>query len=176
MSQMISILDENGNIDASRLAKEVKASLEFDIRYKQTDNMKKRAIRSAASYDEFKNMVAAAHLKKLSKKEIESLSQVKQGWQKPGHSVQKKTAGEAALIIEKEKEQENLVKNNDVILLDPLASKLMPNGEEDVQKAVGQKKKSSKKEKKDSTANKPKSSLELERDLRRIRSDADKLK
>ena len=58
-------LDEDGNINASYLEKELQAALEFDIKYKETDSMKKRAVKIAGSYDEFKNMVACAHLKTL---------------------------------------------------------------------------------------------------------------
>ncbi len=49
--------------DSSYLEKEINSALGSDIRYKQTDYMKKRAVKVAASYDEFKNMVACAHLK-----------------------------------------------------------------------------------------------------------------
>lgn len=79
-------LDADGNINADRLSKELSAALEFDTRYKQTDNMKKRAVKTATSYDDFKAMVACAHLKKLSKKEVESLSDVKRGWKKASTS------------------------------------------------------------------------------------------
>ena len=56
-------LDNNGNIDSSSLERELQTALEFDVKYKQTDGMKKRAIRVAQSYDDFKNMVACAHQK-----------------------------------------------------------------------------------------------------------------
>jgi Dynein attachment factor N-terminus len=56
-------LDASGNIDADKLSRELTAALEFDIDYKKKDNMKKRAIRVAPSYDAFKNMVACAGLK-----------------------------------------------------------------------------------------------------------------
>ena len=58
-------LDESGGIDTARLSKELRSALEFDINYKKKDNMKKRAIRVAQSYDEFKNMVACSNLKTL---------------------------------------------------------------------------------------------------------------
>jgi hypothetical protein len=58
-------LDDDGNINASFLEKELQSALEFDIKYKQTDSMKKRAVKVAGSYDEFRNMVACAHLKTL---------------------------------------------------------------------------------------------------------------
>ena len=56
-------LDEKGNIDISRLEVELRNALDFDIKYKQKDNMKKKAVKVATNYDEFKNMVACAHLK-----------------------------------------------------------------------------------------------------------------
>ena len=58
-------LDAIGNIDTNVLEKELQNALEFDIRYKQTDNMKKKAVKIAKDYDEFKNFVACAHLKAL---------------------------------------------------------------------------------------------------------------
>jgi len=58
-------LDDNGNINAEKLSRELKDALIFDVNYKKKDNMKKRAVRVAQSYDEFKNMVACAHLKTL---------------------------------------------------------------------------------------------------------------
>ena len=35
-------LDANGNLDTSVLERELTAALEFDVRYKQQDNMKKQ--------------------------------------------------------------------------------------------------------------------------------------
>lgn len=72
-------IDQNGNVDTNNLSSEIKDSLEFDLRYKQIDNMKKRAIRMAGCYDDFKNMVACSHLKTVSRKEVESLREVKRG-------------------------------------------------------------------------------------------------
>jgi hypothetical protein len=57
--------DSNGNIDPSSMEQDLADALDSDVKYKQTDNMKKRAIKVAGSYDEFKNMVACAHLKKV---------------------------------------------------------------------------------------------------------------
>ena len=70
-------LDKNGNIDTKVLEKELVESLKFDITYKQQDNMKKRAVKQAPSYDDFKNMVACAHLKKVTKQDIEELGKSK---------------------------------------------------------------------------------------------------
>lgn len=139
MSKSVSILDDDGNINASKLSKELKDALEFDIRYKQTDNMKKRAIRSATSYDEFKAMVACSHLKKLSKKEVESLAEVKKGWKKASQRVAENSS--SASILDFENQQAGLKgKNIEAV------SKLH-------------------------TKKKPKSFMELERDLRRLNDD-----
>lgn len=75
-------LDSNGNIDTSALERELLGALEFDKKYKLQDNMKKRAVKQAPSYDDFRNMVACAHLKKVTRQDIESLSKSKKGWQK----------------------------------------------------------------------------------------------
>lgn len=75
-------LDASGNIDTSKLESELRSALEFDVRYRQQDNMKKKAVKVSGSYDEFKAMVACAHLKTLSSKEVQSLAAPKKGWQK----------------------------------------------------------------------------------------------
>ena len=59
---MNGIIDSKGNIVSSKLESELKLALEADLKYKQQDNMKKRACRVAKSYDEFRDMVACAHL------------------------------------------------------------------------------------------------------------------
>lgn len=43
-----------GSFDTSLLEKELVDALEQDRKYKLTDEMKKRAIKTASSYDEFK--------------------------------------------------------------------------------------------------------------------------
>ncbi len=144
MSQMMSILDEQGNINADQLSKEIKASLEYDLRYRQVDNMKKRAIRTSTNYEEFQALVACAHLKKLTKKEVESLTQVKQGWKKAPTSK-----AEKASILEYEMEHEQLQQLNSKGIAVPAKLK------QDKKKKV-------------------KSMLELERDLRRITADSEK--
>ena len=75
-------LDAAGNIDTAQLEAELRSALEFDVKYKQTDNMKKKAVKVSGSYDEFKARVACAHLKTLSSKEVQSLAAPKRGWQK----------------------------------------------------------------------------------------------
>ena len=56
-------LQADGNIDVVRLEKDLRNALDFDVKYKQTDNMKKKACKISADYDEFKAYVACAHLK-----------------------------------------------------------------------------------------------------------------
>ena len=91
-------LDSNGNINTKKLARELRGALDHDVKYKQVDNMKKRAIRVAPSYDDFKAMVACAHLKTLNRKEIEDLKTTKRGWQKSKSTDNSHNAG----ILEKE--------------------------------------------------------------------------
>lgn len=56
--------------------------------------MKKRAIKTVASYDEFKNLVACAHLTPLSRREIDCLGHVKQGWKgNHGGGIKKRVGG-----------------------------------------------------------------------------------
>lgn len=45
---------EHGSFDTAALQIELAQALEDDRKYKLTDNMKKRAIHTASSYDEFK--------------------------------------------------------------------------------------------------------------------------
>ena len=118
--------------------------MEADVKFKQTDNMKKRAVKTSSDYNEFKNMVAAANLKKLTSKEVESLSHVKKGWQKT--VVHDSTA--SAIILTKEVENDRIrIQNLEVKgVTAPAEVKL-----------------------------KPKSAMEVERDLRRIPDEADKL-
>ena len=113
--------------------------------------MKKRACRVATDYDEFRNMVACAHLKKLSKKEVESLSHVKKGWINTNNSVSNSNGkgNSSLLVLSKEKEKEELLnsqKNN------PIAVK-------DV-----------------SDVKKPKTAMELEKSLKRIATDEEKFR
>lgn len=75
-------LDANGNLDTATLEKELTEALEFDVHYKQQDNMKKKAVKTSGNYDDFKAMVACSHLKTLTSKEVESLSTKKSGWQR----------------------------------------------------------------------------------------------
>lgn len=134
---MSSIVDAEGNINASYLTKELQQALQEDVRYKQTDNMKKRAVKVSTDYNEFKAMVACAHLKKLTSKEVESLSHVKKGWQR---SVQKDKTGSAVVLTKETKE----TLDSSVKPLGPLSSIQKP---------------------------KPKSAMEIERDLRRETSE-----
>lgn len=60
---MLGMISKDGSIDTGHLEKDLRSALDFDIKYKQTDNMKKRACKVSADYDEFKAFVACAHLK-----------------------------------------------------------------------------------------------------------------
>ncbi|CAK4700350.1 hypothetical protein LEN26_003356 [Aphanomyces euteiches] len=63
-----------GTFDTAALQKELAIALEEDRKYKKTDEMKKRAIHTAASYDEFRNFVLCADLKPVSSKDLQNLS------------------------------------------------------------------------------------------------------
>ena len=94
-------VDENGNIDTSMIERELSQALQFDVAYKQKDNMKKKAIKAAADYNEFKAMVDCAHLKTVTSKEVESLGKKKQGWQK---SYVANNTGKAQILPKEERE------------------------------------------------------------------------
>lgn len=149
MSGFRAILDEDGNINTEKLTQELKSALDYDVRYKQTDNMKKRAIKTATNYDEFKAMVACAHLKKISRKEVESLSEVKKGWKK-GNSAVSRGSEKNATLLEREIDQARMRQQCNA--LDAIPT---------IVKEKGKKKE-------------PKTCMELERDLRRLTSPADK--
>ncbi|TYZ67176.1 hypothetical protein PybrP1_001670 [[Pythium] brassicae (nom. inval.)] len=72
MAELTSI--EHGSFDTAALQQELAQALEDDRLYKLTDNMKKRAIHTAANYDDFKNLVACADLKPISQKELRDFS------------------------------------------------------------------------------------------------------
>ncbi|KAG9407896.1 hypothetical protein AC1031_021132 [Aphanomyces cochlioides] len=63
-----------GTFDTAAIQKELAIALEEDRKYKKTDEMKKRAIHTAASYDEFRNFVLCADLKPVSSKDLQNLS------------------------------------------------------------------------------------------------------
>lgn len=146
-------LDENGNIDVESLGKELRNALEFDVRYKQTDNMKKKAIRQAGSYDEFKAMVACAHLKTLNRSEVESLRDVKRGWQK-SHLTDK---SHSAQILEQEALKRAMEETGDKLTV-PLVA-----GVSSKDAGGGPK------------FRKPKTVMEFERDWRRLRKHEDRI-
>ena len=48
------ILEPDGKINTSKLEESMHKALEFDVKYRQTDNAKKRAIKVSGSYEDFK--------------------------------------------------------------------------------------------------------------------------
>lgn len=145
MSSAASIVDSDGNINAKLLTLELKDALESDVKYRQTDNMKKRAVRVAGDYNEFKNMVASAHLKKLTTKEVQSLSHVKKGWQR-------------AVAMDSKSSAQLLSKEVEIEQLTSLSNGMAHVGIDAVCKRV-----------------KPRSPMEVERDLRRCLTPEDSL-
>lgn len=149
MDHSKSIVDNDGNLNASVLSKELKEALDFDVKYKQTDNMKKRAVKVAQSYDEFKAMVSCAHLKKLNRQEVESLSHAKKGWVKS--VVRDKSSSAHILLKEAQDDQFESTASTPV----PGAFSMSLGGT--------------------SKLKKPKSPMEMERDLRRYCTPQEKL-
>jgi hypothetical protein len=145
MSSAASIVDSDGNINAKLLTLELKDALESDVKYRQTDNMKKRAVRVAGDYNEFKNMVASAHLKKLTTKEVQSLSHVKKGWQR-------------AVAMDSKSSAQLLSKEVEIEQLTSLSNGMAHVGIDVVCKMA-----------------KPRSPMEVERDLRRCLTPEDSL-
>lgn len=139
----MSIVDANGNVNDKFLQQELLNSLASDVRYKQVDNMKKRAVKVATDYEEFKAMVACAHLKKISSKEVQELSAVKKGWKK-GHV---KDQGSSAQLLAQELDHD-----------------------QSTTKGVIKKIKSSK-----TASVGPRTCMEIERDLRRLSTNSEKL-
>lgn len=138
----MSLIDRNGDVNDGLLQKELAESLAADLKYKQVDNMKKRAVKVAADYDQFKAMVACAHLKKISSEEVASLSAVKKGWTK-NHTADQ-SSGAQLLTEERYKKRCSTETNRNQKL-------------------------------RVSKANGPKTCMELERDLRRLSSDGERL-
>jgi hypothetical protein len=67
---MSSLVDKCGNLNIKMIEKELNDNMVKDLEYQQKDAMKKRAVKVAKDYGEFKNMVAASHLKKLNAEEV----------------------------------------------------------------------------------------------------------
>jgi len=138
-------LDAKGGICTKALESELQSALQFDVEYRQKDNMKKRAIKLAPSYDEFKARVACAGLKKVTSEEVESLSKPKKGWTKG--SQLKDPVGSASILEDEQR---------------TMAAKASSTAEAALQI-------------KSSSARAPRTTLELSRDLRRCASTADKV-
>lgn len=66
-------------IKERELQHELATAVTREVEYRRIDDMKKRAIHSAASYDEFKNLVACANLQPVSRSDLESLGKTARG-------------------------------------------------------------------------------------------------
>jgi hypothetical protein len=102
-------VDANGNLATEKLEKELSSALKFDVEYKQKDNMKKRAIKVATDYDQFKAMVDCSHLKKITSKEVQSLGDRKQGWSR---EYRADTSNDANILLSEETMSTNLAGQN----------------------------------------------------------------
>ncbi|CAM9451254.1 unnamed protein product [Phaeothamnion confervicola] len=77
-------LDAHGNLNAAKLQRELTAAIGEDDRRRRVDDMKKRAIHTAGTYDEFRHMVSCATLSTVTRRELESLADAKKGWSRRG--------------------------------------------------------------------------------------------
>lgn len=67
-------MNKDGTIDFSKLEKQLLVAVEEDNRYQRENDAKFRAIaQKVGSYEEFKDIVAASHLKPLDKKDTEGM-------------------------------------------------------------------------------------------------------
>lgn len=64
------------SIDMDDIHKELRTAVSKEEEYKVVDDMKKRAIHSSETYDEFKNKVRCATMKTVSRREMEALHSV----------------------------------------------------------------------------------------------------
>ena len=65
-------MNADGVIDFKKLEKDLFAAVEEDARYQRENDAKFRAIeQKVGSYEEFKDIVAASHLRSLDKKDRE---------------------------------------------------------------------------------------------------------
>jgi len=75
------VVSSEGCLNTAHIQKELLCAIAEDHTYRVTDEAKKRHIATAASYDEFRHFVACADQKRVSRSEMESLSQPQKGWQ-----------------------------------------------------------------------------------------------
>jgi hypothetical protein len=67
-------MNKDGTIDFSKLEKQLLVAVEEDARYQRENDAKFRAVaQKVGSYEEFKDIVAASHLKPLDKKDTEGI-------------------------------------------------------------------------------------------------------
>ena len=64
-------MNDNEGIDFQKLEKELASAVEADAKYQRENDAKFRAVEQrVASYEEFRDIVNAAHLKPLERKDI----------------------------------------------------------------------------------------------------------
>ena len=78
---------KDGELNTSFIQRELVDALEEDRTYHITDEAKKKHITTAASYDEFRHLVACADLKRVTRKEMDFLGKPEKGWKTKGNLV-----------------------------------------------------------------------------------------
>ena len=68
-------MNKDGTIDFSKLEKQLFVAVEEDAKYQRENDAKFRAVaQKVGSYEEFKDIVAASHLRPLEKKDTEGMT------------------------------------------------------------------------------------------------------
>jgi len=75
-----SAVNDDGSINVSLISKEITDTTREANTYTAVDSMKKKAIHTATSYEEFRNFVHCAELKPLKAGEFDELGQKKSSW------------------------------------------------------------------------------------------------
>lgn len=78
---MTAVDETTGQLNTTLIQKELVSALAEDREYHITDEAKKKYITKAGTYDEFRHMVACADLKRVSRADLDSLSQPVKGWE-----------------------------------------------------------------------------------------------
>lgn len=77
-----------GSADFKSLEDELIDNVEKDVRYWQQNDAKLRAVKNVSTYQEFSDIVKAAHLRPLTKKEIENKSGSSATWNNVANNMQ----------------------------------------------------------------------------------------
>jgi len=93
-------MNDDEGIDFRKLEKELALAVEADAKYVRENDAKFRAVEQrVASYEEFRDIVSAAHLKPLERKDITGEKSRKQPWNPHAHSKSQTTSTNSNLPL-----------------------------------------------------------------------------